>query len=156
MLFVGELLVMLEPDDMERSSAKPAPLLVIVSLVTGFLNNTGMNGGFFQGAVENILECNPTLSGDAAPLTIAKACILPTICAGRHKATCCDIVSGLGLVIVDKFGSFWRNPFGKPTHFNNLRDATVKRSLAIRFDQHKTGLCLTNNFNCCDYAHCRM
>ena len=36
MLVVGELLVMLEPVEMERSSANHAPLLVLISLVTGF------------------------------------------------------------------------------------------------------------------------
>jgi len=119
-------------------------------------DNTGLKGGLFQGTIGNILGCNPTLSRDSTPLTIAKAWILPTICAGRHKATCCDIVSGLGLVIVDKFSSFWKNPFGKPTHFNNLGDATVKHSLAIRFDQRKTSPCLPKNINCCDNAHRRM
>jgi len=36
MLIVGGLAVMMEPDEMERSSAKHDPLLVLTSLVTGF------------------------------------------------------------------------------------------------------------------------
>ena len=36
MLIVGGLVVMLEPDEMERSSAKHDPLLCLISLVTGF------------------------------------------------------------------------------------------------------------------------
>ena len=46
MLIVGGLAVMLEPEEMERSSAKHDPLLVLTSLVTGFWIMHALTGEF--------------------------------------------------------------------------------------------------------------
>ena len=46
MLTVGVLAVMLEPEEIERSSANPAPLLCLISLVTGFLIMQALIGDF--------------------------------------------------------------------------------------------------------------
>ena len=46
MLTVGVLAVTLEPEEIERSSANPAPLLCLTSLVTGFLIIQALIGDF--------------------------------------------------------------------------------------------------------------
>ena len=55
MLTVGVLAVTLEPEEIERSSAKPVPLLCLTSLVTGFLIIQALIGEFSRALL--VISC---------------------------------------------------------------------------------------------------